>query len=148
MSNQNIQILELAKQGLTAAEIAEALGYSIEDVEYVLKFDPEMTKALEKANVVAENRKVVADIELDKLAPLAYKVMKELIIGAEKDNVRADLVKFVVEHQLSLKEPKKEQTTNTVIVFNERLIAARERRTQLEQKNTIDIMSAQVTTTA
>lgn len=144
MSNQNIQILELAKQGLTAVEIAEALGYAVEDVEYVLKFDPEMVKALDKAQVVGENRKVAADIELDALAPLAFRVMKELIIGAEKDSVRADMVKFVVEHQLQLKEPKQDIVVNNIAIFNDRLIKSRERRKQIEEANTVNVEAAQV----
>lgn len=139
MSNQNIQILELWKQGLTAAEIAEALGYPVEDVEYVLKFDPEMAKAVEKVSKQDENRRVAADIAMDQLAPLAFKVMKELIIGAEKDSVRADLTKFVVEHQLGLKEPKSQVVVNNIAVFNDRLVQARERRKQIEERGAIDV---------
>lgn len=144
MSNQNIQILELAKQGLTAVEIAEALGYSVEDVEYVLKFDQEMVKALEKHETKIDNAREAADLELGKLAPLAYKVMKELIIGAEKDSVRADLCKFVTEHQLGLKQPKQEQTINNMVIFNQRLEQARERRRALDAKNSIQLPPAQV----
>ena len=101
MTTANIQILELAKQGLTAAEIAEALNYDVDTVGFVLANDTEVSKALEKHGIeVEQDRNNRLGKAFDALEDTAFKVMKGLLTNAEKETVQADMAKYILDHNL------------------------------------------------
>jgi hypothetical protein len=132
MTAANLQITQLAKQGLTAAEIAEALGYDVETVGFVLTADSEVVKELENARVekAEDNRLGKA---FNALEETAFKVMKALLTNAEKETVQADMAKYVIDHQLGLKRPPQLRISVDVSTFNERLLLAKKRKQELEQ---------------
>jgi len=138
MSGANIQILELAKKGLSAAEIAEALGYEVEAVEFVLQHDAEIARELEK---VGYNK---VEAEFATLEDIAIRTLKELLLNGENDGVRMKATAYVMDQRLGLKKPKQEINVFNVCDFNDRLKAVRERRQQLEQ-SAIDVESKLVT---
>lgn len=141
MSGSNIQIVELYKQGLTVAEIAESLGYDVEAVQFVLNNDMEVQKAVELAN---EDR---LEVEFSSLETIALRTMRELLTGADKDSVRMAAAAYVMDQRLGLKKPRVDtHITFNISDFNKRLEAVKERRRQLEEA-TIPVAS-QVTTTA
>jgi len=144
MTAANIQILELAKQGLNAAEIAEALGYDVDTVGFVLSNDTEVSKALEKHGLeVEEDRLLRAAKAFDALEDTAFRVMKGLLTNAEKETVQADMAKYIIDHQLGLKKPTNVRISVSVNTFNDRLLEARKRQKELEA-GAIDIESSKV----
>jgi len=144
MTTANIQILELAKQGLTAAEIAEALNYDVDTVGFVLANDTEVSKALEKHGIeVEQDRNNRLGKAFDALEDTAFKVMKGLLTNAEKETVQADMAKYILDHQLGLKKPTNVRISVSVDTFNERLLESRKRQKELEAR-TMDIESSKV----
>lgn len=132
MSSDNKQILELAKQGLTAAEIAISLNYDVEAVELVLSSDKEVAKELEKFNV---DRVQAMDSSLDKLRDKSVTVLEEIMTDPyEKGSVRATIAIFVAEHQLGLKKPRLTVNNLTIFDINERMLAVKQRKAILDQK--------------
>ncbi len=144
MSGQNQQILALFKQGLSAAEIAEGLGYDVETVEFVLKNDKEMVREIQKFSAEAASRldETFADLE-----PLAVATMKELLQNAEKESVQFAAAQYVMDQRLGLKKPARQTVVLNVVDINERFQRMKERRRQL-QEGAIDIDAATKTIAA
>jgi len=126
MSGRDTQIFELARQGLNAAEIAQALNYDTEVIEYVLANNVEIQNALveAKANVM--------DSEFAMLEKLAFRTLKDVMSNGEKDSVRLAAAEYVIDQRLGLKKPKVEINVFSVPDFNEKLRLVRERRKELE----------------
>ena len=146
MSPDNIQIVQLAKRGLSADEIAQALGYAVESVVFVLANNPDVNKEVptevakggfDGVSQTALNG--IAALEADALAALA-----DIVKHAEKESVRGDIAKFIVSQRLGLLKPKVEGgTTINVFDFNDRMEKVRQRRQQIEAK-IVDVPSQQV----
>ena len=82
MSGSNKQILELYKQGLTAAEIADSLRYEVEAVAFVLTHDQEIQREIEKADCDK------LDAEFGALEKLALGAIKDTILYGENEYAR------------------------------------------------------------
>lgn len=145
MSNRELQIYKLAEQGLTAAEIAEALRYNVEDVETIMLTNPEIKKGLEEHGIKVEATEQLREA-MHAMAPLAYKKLRELLIGAEKESVQYAAIELVVKHEAGLLRPKEVSHGPDTININLRFEQARQRMKELEEKITTDITSELVKT--
>lgn len=128
MTNRNRQIAELMKQGLNAAEVAQALDYPVEFVEAVLITDEEVKKSVERAG----RDKINA--EFSSITQLAVETMKELMEGANKESVRFAATAYILDQQLGLKEPKTQIQIFTAQNFNDRIRMVKERKRELEER--------------
>lgn len=127
MSLDNVQILKLAQQGLSAAEIAESLTLDVEAVAFVLRADGEIARKIDKAAV---NK---LEAEFMAMEDLVLNTMKEIIIDPEvKASTRADLCKYVVDQRLGLKTPKTTVNVFNINDFNDKIKAIKERRAEIE----------------
>lgn len=103
---ENRQILALANQGGTAAEIAKALDIEEAGVRLVLA-------AHEKGSV--EDRDI-NDEQLERLRKHAY----NLAVGAEDEVVQARLTMFLLERD----KPSDRKSSNNITSINQALILA------------------------
>lgn len=127
MSGSNRQILELAKQGLTAPEIASSLGYDVEAVEFVLTNDAQVANELERC-VVSKLENSFAQLE-----DMAVKTVKEIMQFGDKDSTRLSAATLVIDQRLGLKKPKQSVVVFNIGSINETIRQVKERRRQLEQ---------------
>lgn len=131
MSPENSQIVQLAKAGLTAEEIAQSLGYNVDAVAYVLANDPGVNKAISRTPAAKNIGDQISEMREDALATLREVMTSQ----EEKGSVRAEAAKYVLDHELGLKKPKAEgNTTINVFDFNSALARVRERRQQIEDR--------------
>jgi hypothetical protein len=129
MSGSNRQILELAKQGLNAAEIAEALGYEVEAVAFVLMHDAEIQEALAKVEV---NK---LDKEFELLEDLAIRTLKSIMENGERDRDRKGAACYVLDQRLGLKQPKQPiNVTLNIPDINGKLQQIRDRKRELDAR--------------
>lgn len=134
MSCDNRQIVELFKQGMTAAEIALSLGYDVAAVEYVLTHD---------AEAIAELKKVALQVKptfsLDEAYQAAQEVafnkMRELMVSAESDKAQLQAAAYILDGAQGLKKPKVVQNTVVQINnFNEILAEVKRRKKEMDDK--------------
>ncbi len=127
MSLDNRQILELARQGLSAQEIADALGYDVEAVSFVLVNDREVSSKIEKA----DTNKLEA--EFQSLEELALATLKSVMVDDEaKASTRLNAATYVIDQRLGLKAPKTLNMTFNIVEFNDRLREVKRRKAELE----------------
>lgn len=135
MSGQEIQIAELAKQGLNAAEIAEALGgYRVEDIEQVLAVNEEVRRDIDKATL---NK---LDAEFASLEMIAVQTLKQVMLSGDKDSARIAAANYVLDQRLGLKQPKVGIQIIDTDSINSIFRAVKDRKRELD-KQIVDIES-------
>ncbi len=127
MSLDNRQILELARQGLSAQEIADALGYDVEAVSFVLVNDREVASKIERA----DTNKLEA--EFQSLEDLAIGAIREVLTDSDvKASTKMNAAAYVLDQRLGLKAPKTLNMTFNIVEFNDRLREVKRRKAELE----------------
>jgi hypothetical protein len=130
MTTANRQVLDLRDQGLEAHEIAQALGYSVEAVEMVIKmYDDESVQAVKAGHGEPETP---LEREFQKLELDAIRTLKEVMLNGDKDSARIAAAGYVLDQRLGLKKPKAADVTINVFDFNERIAKARARREAID----------------
>lgn len=141
MTPDTKQVVELAKMGLSAVEIAESLGYEVSIVEALIAANTEVRRELQ----IVEARKSISEIEETELSfkdlePLATAVLRDILSDTSvKDSVRADIAKYVKDQRLGLKKPKQLVINLNAGDFNERMRIARARKEELAK--TIEVVT-------
>ena len=100
VSGANRQILELAKAGLCAEEIAQALGHEVGAVELVLSADLEVSRELDM------------DGEFSNLTKAAFQTLQQVMLGGENESARVKAASYVLDYKCGLKKPAKNVTFN------------------------------------
>jgi hypothetical protein len=128
MSATNTQIVELAKRGFDAEQIATALGLSVESVMAVMTQDTASVKAIEKAGI---------DLRLDKMQKFAADGLEHLAKYAENEGARAKVLMYIIDHQLGLKKPKERLTVQNNFQF---LVERAEKAKALRDATVVDVV--------
>ena len=131
MSATNTQIVELAKRGFDAEQIATALGLSVESVMAVITQDTASVKAIEKAGI---------DARFDKMQEFAAEGLAHLAKYAENEGVRAKALMYILDHQLGLKKPKERLTVQNNFQF---LVERAEKAKALRDATVVDVVSVE-----
>lgn len=126
MSNANAQIIGLSKQGFSAAEISESLGYDVDAVSVILaQAGPQALVVM--GGAATEDTDAEIEAEFKKLRRKAFRVMDVLMERSEDDSVKAKLAMYVADQQLGLKRPAKPQhTINNIVMLQENIARAKE----------------------
>lgn len=128
MTNENIQILNALKEGLTPAEVAQSLGHDIEVIEYVVKTNGEMGVELAKDKL---NKAQRVEDKLGALEDLAIGTIKQILQCGDKDSTRLAASIEVLDTIRGLKQPKNPVTVNYNFDINARLNEVEARRMQM-----------------
>lgn len=132
MTADNRQIIQLAKQGMTADEIAMSLGYTVETVNIVLLQDNKLSA---KVDAAAKNK---LEEEFKGMEEMAVQGFKLALMGAEMPTSQIAAIKYVLDQRFGLKQPKVNNVLNVISAdsFNAMILQARERKKALEEKYT------------
>jgi hypothetical protein len=125
MTNGNKQIYNLANDGFTAAEIAEALGYSQDAVMTVLAQGPTRVMAKAARNE-SKSKQEYLEEHFSNMRDKALAVLETLMVTSEDDSIKLKASMFVLEQQLGLKQPAKAGNTINILQIQRDLQRARE----------------------
>jgi hypothetical protein len=120
MRPETMQIVELAKRGLTAEQIAPALGMTVEQVTAVILNDCSAVKEIQNCSL---------EDQFAGLEEAAMQGLKHLVKYADNEGVRLKAIDLVVRQRHGLLKPRERVTvTNNLNFLVERAERARQVR--------------------
>ena len=132
MTSLNQQIVECAKRGLTAEQIAPGLGMTVEQVSAVIMKDESAVREIHSNGL---------DDKFAKLEDMAMKGLEHLGMFAENEQVRYKVFDLIIRQRAGLLKPRERLTVTNNLNF---LVERAERARAVRDKTVIPI-EAQVT---
>ena len=126
MTDANRQILNLSRDGFSATEIADALGYSEEAVSIVLLQAPRSQSGLTVKSESPAGTPESLEERFKRLQEKALDALEVLMTGSEDDNVKSRLAMYVLDQRLGLKKPARAGHTINIVNIQEDLNKARQ----------------------
>lgn len=143
MTDANRQILNLAKEGLSASEIASALGYEEESVAIVLMQSP--LKVNELTLEAGEGSMEDLEVRFARMQVNAMKTIEVLMMQSEDESIRAKLAMYVADQRLGLKKPVKAGNVINIVNIENSLRKAKEIAARtLTAEDVIDVAPRQL----
>lgn len=131
LSALNNQIVELAKRGFVASQIAAALSMSEEQVNAVI---------LQDESAVREIHKHDLDSKFAKLEDLALKGLEHLAMYGENEQTRYKVFELIVKQRAGLLKPRERVTVNN----NFKFLMDRAEKARAKRDATVIDINAQV----
>src|ERR1039458_477620 len=132
MKAETTQIVELAKRGLSAEQIAPALGMTVEQVSAVILQDEQAVKSIQKNGL---------EDKFAMLESMAMLGLEHLIKYADNEGVRLKAIDLVVRQRHGLLKPRERVTVTNNLSF---LVERAERAKAIRDK-TVNVTATVVT---
>ena len=102
MTASATQVVELAKQGFSSEQIADALSLPMDAVDSIVLKDTQAVKELDKCGAL--------EGKFENLEDLAMTTLEHMIKFCETDSERGKLIRYILDQRLGLKKPKERNT--------------------------------------
>jgi hypothetical protein len=124
ISGANYQVFALLKEGLTATQIAEALGYDKETIETVIQLDPTMRRVQEdrlREELDNSSQEEKLDKKFQNLEDTALHILDNLVQTSENDMVKLMAAKMILQQRLGCFKSKLPKGNVNINIANYRL---------------------------
>ena len=127
MNSTNSQIVELAKRGFDAEQIAPSLGMTVDQVNAVILKDESAVREIHASGL---------DSKFAKLEDMAMKGLEHLGMYAENEQVRYKVFDLIIRQRAGLLKPREKLTVTNNLNF---LVERAERARAVRDKTVIPI---------